>query len=67
MLEEKKYRPKEVATLLHCHVSTIWRWIDEGILPALKTPTGRYFILQSDIQKYLEKCKKNGEYKPYLN
>jgi excisionase family DNA binding protein len=67
MLEEKKYRPSQVATLLNCHVTTIWRWIDNGIIPALKTPTGRYFILHSELKNYLEKCKKNGEYKPYLN
>jgi len=67
MLEEKKYRPSEVAQLLNCHVSTVWRWIDAGILPALKTPTGRYIILRSHLEQYLIHCKENGLYKPYLN
>ncbi len=67
MLEEKKYKPSEVAHILHCHISTIWRWIDIGILPALKTPTGRYLILHSQLEDYLLRCQDNGRYISYLN
>lgn len=53
MLGEKAYRIKHVAHNLGVNVETIRRHVRSGKLKAYK-PGGEYFIIQSDLDKYLE-------------
>ena len=44
---------RQAADYLHVAESTVWRWIKKGLLPALRTPTGRLFVNQRDLEKTL--------------
>lgn len=54
------YTPKEVAEDLRLNVSTIWRWIREGKLPATKI--GRsYRISDEQLAKFIESQDSEGK------
>lgn len=35
-IRRENYRPDEVATIFGVHVSTVLRWIEEGLVPAIR-------------------------------
>jgi excisionase family DNA binding protein len=43
----------EVAKILHVHVRTVHRWIEEGKLKAVRMPSGRYRIRAADADALL--------------
>lgn len=48
----KLYKLKFVAELMHCHPSTIYRWVAERKIPYIKS--GHRLLFQSeDIEKWL--------------
>jgi len=57
-MEERYYTPAEVGEHLRVDVSTLYRWIRDEKLVAIKI--GRdYRIAESDLQAFLEERKSN--------
>jgi excisionase family DNA binding protein len=50
-------RPSELARIWELHPKTVYLWIREGKLPAIKTPGAQYRIRSDDARAY---CEKNG-------
>jgi excisionase family DNA binding protein len=50
-------RPSELARLWELHPKTVYLWIREGKLPAIKTPGAQYRVRTDDARAY---CEKNG-------
>lgn len=50
-------RPSELARLWELHPKTVYLWIREGKLPAIKTPGAQYRVRTDDVRAY---CEKNG-------
>ena len=50
-------RPSELARIWELHPKTVYLWIREGKLPAIKTPGAQYRIRAGDARAY---CEKNG-------
>jgi len=50
-------RPSELARLWELNPKTVYLWIREGKLPAIKTPGAQYRIRSDDARAY---CEKNG-------
>jgi excisionase family DNA binding protein len=48
-------RPSELARLWELHPKTVYLWIREGKLPAIKTPGAQYRIRSDDARAYCEK------------
>lgn len=51
------FRPSELARIWELHPKTVYAWIKEGKLPAIKTPGAQYRIRSDDARTY---CEKNG-------
>ncbi len=49
----KFYKVKEAADLLNISEETLWRWIRFGKVRAIRLPSGRYRIPESEITKVL--------------
>lgn len=45
-------KPKEFADRIGVSVLTLQRWDNKGVFPAKRTPTGRRFYTQEDIELY---------------
>jgi excisionase family DNA binding protein len=50
-------RPSELARVWELHPKTVYLWIREGRLPAIKTPGAQYRVREGDVRAY---CEKNG-------
>lgn len=50
-------RPSELARMWELHPKTVYLWIKEGKLPAIKTPGAQYRVRSDDARAY---CEKNG-------
>jgi excisionase family DNA binding protein len=50
-------RPSELARLWELHPKTVYLWIREGKLPAIKTPGAQYRVRSDDARAY---CVKNN-------
>lgn len=50
-------RPSELARLWELHPKTVYLWIREGKLPAIKTPGAQYRVRSDDARAY---CQKNN-------
>ncbi|MHA1835151.1 MAG: helix-turn-helix domain-containing protein [Candidatus Baldrarchaeia archaeon] len=50
---ERFYRVKEVCEILRIDRRTLWKWIKEGKIRAIKLPSGRHRIPESEIRKIL--------------
>lgn len=48
-------RPSELARVWELHPKTVYQWIREGRLPAIKTPGAQYRVRASDARSYCEK------------
>ena len=48
-------KPKDVAKILNITVRTLQSWDRQGLLPALRTPAGRRWYLEEQINKFLNK------------
>jgi excisionase family DNA binding protein len=46
-------KPKEASLILNVDRRTIWKWIREGKLQAIKLPGGQYRIPEGEIVKIL--------------
>jgi excisionase family DNA binding protein len=51
------FRPSELARIWELHPKTVYLWIREGKLPAIKTPGAQYRVRTDDLRAY---CEKNG-------
>jgi excisionase family DNA binding protein len=51
------FRPSELARIWELHPKTVYLWIREGKLPAIKTPGAQYRVRSDDARAY---CEKNG-------
>ena len=51
---ERMFKPSEVAKMLNIDRHTVTRWIREGRIKAVKLPSGRYRIPESEVRKILE-------------
>jgi excisionase family DNA binding protein len=40
-LARKLYLPREVAALLRVHLSTVYRYVEAGVVPAVRLGSGR--------------------------
>lgn len=49
------FRPSELARLWELHPKTVYLWIREGKLPAIKTPGAQYRVRAGDARAYCEK------------
>ncbi|MBL9088184.1 MAG: helix-turn-helix domain-containing protein [Planctomycetia bacterium] len=45
--------PSDVGELIGCGRQAVVAWIQRGILPAVRTPTGRYLIDLADVERIL--------------
>ncbi len=52
---EKRLPPKEVAEILGVSCSTVYRLIEEGKLDTIRTAGRNTLILESSLERYLEK------------
>ena len=52
--KERLLRSGEVAELLGVDRHTVVKWIKEGKIRAIKLPSGRYRIPESEVRKILE-------------
>jgi len=52
--KERMLRSGEVAELLGVDRHTVVKWIKEGKIRAIKLPSGRYRIPESEVKKILE-------------
>jgi excisionase family DNA binding protein len=50
----KLYKMKEAALLLNVSRQTLWAWIKEEKIKAVKLPSGQYRIPDSEIVKILQ-------------
>ena len=50
---ERFYRVKGVCGILRIDRRTLWKWIKEGKIKAVRLPSGRYRIPESEIRKIL--------------
>ena len=48
-------RPSELARMWELHPKTVYAWIREGKLPAIKTPGAQYRVRSDDARAYCEK------------
>lgn len=48
-------KPKDVAKILNITVRTLQSWDRQGLLPALRTPAGRRWYSEEQINKFLNK------------
>jgi excisionase family DNA binding protein len=48
-------RPSELARIWELHPKTVYLWIREGKLPAIKTPGAQYRVRSADARAYCEK------------
>lgn len=48
-------KPKDVAKTLNVTVRTLQSWDRQGVLPALRTPAGRRWYSEEQINKFLNK------------
>jgi excisionase family DNA binding protein len=48
-------RPSELARVWELHPKTVYLWIREGRLPAIKTPGSQYRVRSDDARAYCEK------------
>ena len=48
-------KPKDVAKILNVTVRTLQSWDRQGLLPALRTPAGRRWYSEEQINKFLNK------------
>lgn len=49
----KLHKPQEAALLLNVSRQTLWAWIKKGKIQAIRLPSGRYRIPDSEIAKIL--------------
>jgi len=52
--KERMLRSGEVAEILGVDRHTVVKWIKEGKIKAVKLPSGRYRIPESEVKKILE-------------
>ena len=52
--KERMFRSGEVAEILGVDRHTVVKWIKEGKIKAIKLPSGRYRIPESEVKKILE-------------
>jgi predicted DNA-binding transcriptional regulator AlpA len=52
----------EVAALLHVHRSTVWRWLDQDLLPRPHRIGGRTLWSRADIELFTE-CNSMAEFR----
>ncbi len=50
----KLLKVKEAAFLLNVSRQSVWKWIKEGKMSAVKLPSGRYRIPESEVVKVLQ-------------
>jgi excisionase family DNA binding protein len=48
-------KPDDIARMIGAHGNTIRNWIKQGYLPALRTPTGYYFVYRRDFEEFLKR------------
>ena len=51
--KERMFRSGEVAEILGVDRHTVVKWIKEGKIKAIKLPSGRYRIPESEVKKIL--------------
>lgn len=49
-MKQKRYRPSQAAEILGIHPWTMRRWLREGKVPAIKSDTGRWYVLADWIE-----------------
>lgn len=54
MTHEALMGTTEVAEAFHVSRKSVWNWIREGKLRAIKTPGGQYKVRRSDVASYLD-------------
>jgi excisionase family DNA binding protein len=52
-LRRKFYTTRQIAQMAGVHISTAIRWIDDGEMPAFRTPGGRRRVSEEDLQAFL--------------
>lgn len=53
-------RPKQVAEILGCHLSSVYREMDRGRLPWVQILSKGRRIRRSDLEQYVERNLKGG-------
>ena len=61
MSSEEYLKPHEVCRILGISYITLWRWIREGKVKAVRSPSGRYLIPRSKIEKIKGKTESSQE------
>ncbi len=50
---------EEVADLLKVKKETVWGWIRNGKLPAIR-PTGKYLVAEQDLRRFMGASSEKG-------
>ena len=54
-MARESFTTHEIAQLCDVHLSSVIRWIDDGLLPAYRTPGGHRRVLHADLLSFLRR------------
>lgn len=54
-LPEDLMTPKQASRLVRAHVSTVYRWIHAGQIPAYRRGMSRYLVSRADVERMLSR------------
>ena len=57
LMVEELLRPKDVAKVFGISVKTLWKWQREGIIRAVKLPTGKLRYPKSEVERLWRQVK----------
>jgi putative resolvase len=52
---------REAAVLLNVSRQSLWKWIKQGKIEAVKLPSGRYRIPESEVVRIMQSAKMGGD------
>jgi len=57
LMSEELLRPRDVVKIFGISVKTLWKWQREGIIKAVKLPTGKLRYPRSEVERLWRQLK----------